>query len=393
MDMPLPSGRRPSRAALPLPPHVALVLQGGGALGSFQAGVMERLFELGIPINWVAGISIGAVNAAIIAGNPPEQAFSRLHEFWQLVSSGVPNFVLPESDSIREAAHLSAAVAVVMSGVPGFFRPNLVPAWLAPQGSRAATSFYDTTPLRDTLDRLVDWERLNHGPVRFSVGAVDVETGNFDYFCNRDPRWQGRIDARHVMASGALPPGLPPVEIDGRWYWDGGIVSNTPLSYILEHQEDDTLVFQCDLFPAEGPRPMTPSDVWSRQKDIQYSSRTRQVTNQYLRLRREHHLLARLLAKLPPELRALPEAEAVAEMLDLGSINIVHLIYRARNWESGARDFEFSRATMVDHWTQGRDSVEAVISKGGDLLARNLLDGRSSTFDLQGSGMIKEKQA
>lgn len=377
---------------LPLPPHVALVLQGGGALGSFQAGVVESLFDHGIGVNWVAGISIGAVNAAIIAGNTPDQVVPKLRAFWELVSGGMPNFVLPENHGIEEAAHLAAAATVAMFGVPGFFRPNGLSGIWAVDGSREATSLYDTSPLRETLDRLVDWDRVNDGPVRLSVGAVDIESGNFDYFCTGDPRWKGRIDARHIMASGALPPGLPPVEIDGRHYWDGGIVSNTPLSHVIDHQDGDMLLFQCDLFPAEGPLPRTMTDVMARQKDIQFSSRTRQVTDQYLRLRREHHAVERLLAKLPPEIAALAEAEAVRDMIDRGSVNIVHLIYRGREWESGAKDFEFSRRTMLDHWEQGRNAVSSAVETGDRLIARNILDGRSASFDLQASGNIKEKQ-
>jgi len=378
---------------MPLPDQVALVLQGGGALGSYQAGVVEALSGFGVEIDWVAGISIGAVNAAIIAGNPPERRIERLVRFWELVSGGLPNICLPDLHDIREAAHLAAAGAVMMWGIPGFFRPNMLPSWLAPAGTPEALGYYDTTPLRETLDRLVDWELVNHGPLRFSVGAVDVETGNFVYFDNADPRWRGRIDARHVMASGALPPGLPPVEIDGRHYWDGGIVSNTPLSHVLDHQASDILIFQVDLFPAEGPLPDEMTGVWSRQKDIQYSSRTRQVTDQYLRARREHEAIAALLAKLPEAERNWPEARALAAMIDRGAANIVHLIYRSRAWESGARDFEFSRMTMLDHWAQGHEAVAKVIGRGNQLLARNILSGKSATFDLVRTGEIKEKQA
>ncbi len=393
MDMPTSAPLPGGPGNLPLPPHVALVLQGGGALGSFQAGVVESLYAQGIGVNWVAGISIGAINAAIIAGNTPDQVVPKLRTFWELVSGGMPNFVLPENHAIQEAAHLAAAATVAMFGVPGFFRPHGVAGFFAADGSREATSLYDTTPLRETLDRLVDWDRVNDGPVRLSVGAVDIESGNFDYFCTGDPRWKGRIDARHIMASGALPPGLPPIEIDGRFYWDGGIVSNTPLSHVIDNQDGDMLVFQCDLFPAEGPLPRTLTDVMERQKDIQYSSRTRQVTDQYLRLRREHHAIADLLAKLPPEIAALPEAAAVRDMIEQGSVNIVHLIYRDRAWESGAKDFEFSRGTMLDHWEQGRTAVATAIETGNRLIARNILDGRSATFDLSAPGNIKEKQA
>ncbi|BAK67949.1 hypothetical protein SLG_32740 [Sphingobium sp. SYK-6] len=391
MDMPK-KPRHSGQAPVPLPEQVALVLQGGGALGSYQAGVVERLAELEIGIDWVAGISIGAVNAAIIAGNAPEHRSERLTAFWDLVSGGLPNFCLPDQHDIREAAHLAAAGAVALWGIPGFFRPNILPPWWAPAGSPEALGFYDTTPLRETLDRFVDWDRLNHGPMRFSIGAVDIESGNFYYFDNEDPRWRGRIDARHVMASGALPPGLPPVEIDGRHYWDGGLVSNTPLSHVLEHQTGDLLIFQIDLFPATGSLPQEMTDVWSRQKDIQYSSRTRQVTDAYLRQRHEHEMIRALLDVLPPDLAGTPQAQALAAVVEEGAVNIVHLIYRSRAWERGARDFEFSRRTMIDHWTQGREAVSAVIERGNQLIAQNIISGKSATFDLEPSG-IKEKQA
>ena len=387
-----PSIPRRASTPLPLPHDVALLLQGGGALGSFQAGVYQRLDELGIDVSWVAGISIGAVNAAIIAGNPPHRRISRMKKFWLTVSGGLPNIVLPEIDHIREAAHLMAAGAVATFGVPGMFRPRLWPSVMMPEGTSGAISFYDSAPLKETLDACVDWDLLNDGPVRLSVGAVDVESGNFAYWDTRGPDGRTRIDARHIMASGALPPGLPPVEIDGRHYWDGGLVSNTPLAHVLEHQNDDMLVFQVDLFPAEGPMPRQMTDVYSRAKDIQYSSRTRQVTDQYLRLRREHKAIKALLDKLPPDLKDDADAQRLREYLDRGSVNIVHLIYRSRAWESGARDFEFSRSTMLDHWSQGRDAVEEVMHKG-DLIARNITNGKSATFDLQAPDTLKEKNA
>lgn len=392
MDMPKQPGRR-GHAPMPLPDQVALVLQGGGALGSYQAGVVERLAQLDIAIDWVAGISIGAVNAALIAGNPPERRIERLIRFWELVSGGLPNFCLPDVHDLREAAHLMAAGAVALWGIPGFFRPHWLPSWLAPAGAPEALSYYDATPLRETLDELVDWERVNFGPTRFSVGAVDIENGNFVYFDNQDPQWRGKIDARHVMASGALPPGLPPVEIDGRHYWDGGLVSNTPLAHVLDHQTGDLLIFQVDLFPAQGPLPSEMTEVWSRQKDVQYSSRTRQVTDRYLRQRHEHLAIRALLDTLPDEIADTPQARAVADMIEEGAVNIVHLIYRSRAWESGARDFEFSRATMLDHWQQGGDAVSAVIGRGNRLIAQNIVSGKSAAFDLANGGQIKEKQA
>lgn len=389
MDSPVNPHRRAVAPPLPLPDHVALLFQGGGALGSYQAGVYEQLDALGIEIDWVAGISIGAVNAAIIAGNLPEHRLQRLHSFWDQLSCGLPDFMMGDYSHIREAAHLGAAAAVTMFGVPGFFHPHMMPSIFAAPGSAAATSLYDTSPLVETLNAHVNWDLLNDGPVRLSVGAVDVESGNFAYFDTRGPD-KVRIDHRHIMASGALPPGLPAVEIGGRHYWDGGLVSNTPLAHVLDHQSGDMLIFQVDLFPAEGPLPAQMTDVLSRAKDIQYSSRTRQVTDLYLRERKVHKVARAVLAKLPPELADDPDVKQLREMSTEGAINIVHLIYRSREWESGARDFEFSRATMLDHWKQGAEAVEGVMHNG-DLIASNISSGRSATFDLDHPDHLKEK--
>ncbi len=240
--------RRAIPAALPLPDLVVLVLQGGGALGAFQAGVYEAMIDLGIELDWVAGISIGAVNAAIIAGNPRDQAVGKMREFWDGVSSAMPSLPTADNDWAREWAHMVAAGQVMAFGVPGFFTPRFPPPMFAERQTPEAVSFYDTAPLVETLNRLVDWDRVNNGNVRLSVGAVAVETGNFRYFDTK----VDTIDARHILASGALPPGLPPVEIDGCWYWDGGLVSNTPLEHVVDAAKDDMLVFQVDLFPRAG---------------------------------------------------------------------------------------------------------------------------------------------
>lgn len=375
-DSESPRARR-SAEALPLPSEVALVLQGGGALGSYQAGVFEALAERGIAIDRVAGISIGAVNAAIIAGNPPELRVHRLGQFWDTVTGGLPSFPIWHDDRMRELLHELSAGWVASAGVPGFFKPRMIPPLLAPPGSPDALSFYDSGALAETLDRLVDWDLLNNGPVHFSVGAVDVESGNFYYFDNR----KQKIDARHVMASGALPPGLPPVEIDGRLWWDGGLVSSTPLTDVLETQTSDLLVFQVDLFSATSVRPKTIMDVMAREKEIRFSSRTRQVSTDLVKLRRAREIAQRLLAKLPPDLRDDPDAVALCAIATEKPVSIVQLIYRANAWEGGSRDFEFSARTMREHWDAGRTAVANTMGKAG-VLARNILDGRTATFDL-----------
>lgn len=370
-----------SHSSMPLPPTVALVLQGGGALGSYQAGVYEALLEEKIRLDWVAGISIGAINAAIIAGNRRSEALEKMRSFWEQVTSGSLPVTWVDNLAIREANHYIGATMAATIGVPGFYRPYPLPTALAWPGSANATSLYDTSPLVETLDRLIDWDRLNDGPVRLSVGAVDVETGNFQYFDTQAATNPTRIDARHIMASGALPPGFAPIEIDGRYYWDGGLVSNTPLSHVLDHQTTDMLVFQVDLFPARGDLPTKFADVLSREKDIRYSSRTRAVTDMILRFRKEHEAIRGVLNLLPDNVCDNPDVQKVRSLIHDNAVNIVHLIYQADAWESGARDFEFSRGSMRHHWDRGLDAVEGVVEKGG-VLARNIIDGKTAAFDL-----------
>jgi NTE family protein len=333
-----------------------LVLQGGGALGSYQAGVFEALAREGVEPNWVTGISIGAINCALIAGNAPEKRVARLREFWDMASSAVPEPAFRPSAAYRETVNAMSALQSLFFGVPGFFKPRVPPAPLQPDGTIGAISYYDTEPLRLTLERLVDFDRLNAGDVRLSVGAVNVRTGNFAYFDSA----KERIDARHIMASGALPPGLPPVEIDGEYYWDGGLVSNTPLQYVLdESDEDHRTVFQVDLFPARGDLPAKLDEVTEREKDIRYSSRTRLNTKMEVDWWRLTQAARRLIAKLPPELRNDPDAQEVLARTasTCGSVDIVHLIYRAKRYESYSKDYEFSAWTMREHWACGDADV------------------------------------
>lgn len=372
------SGRRSKgERPLPLPDCVALVLQGGGALGSYQAGVIEALAEAEIEIDWIAGISIGAVNAAIIAGNPPGRRVERLAAFWERVTSALPSFPIFPQDEVREAVHEWSAAMVLAQGVPGFFRPRALPPVLAGPGSSSALSFYDSAPLAATLDSLIDWDLLNGGPVRLSVGAVEIESGNFRYFDTT----QERIDARHIMASGALPPGLPPVEIDGKYYWDGGLVSNTPLTHVLDHQSAAMLVFQVDLFSAAATMPRTITDVLAREKEIRFSSRTRQVSAERMRLRKEREAIRKVLAKLPPDLAGDPDVAALRAAADEKPVSLVHLIYRANAWEGGSRDFEFSARSMREHWKAGRVDTERTM-ENARLIASNIIDGHTAAFDL-----------
>lgn len=336
-----------------------LVLQGGGALGAYQAGVYEAMAAGGHDPTWVAGISIGAVNAALIAGNPPEKRVAALRAFWDRASSRVP-FPSPFAEGWgRRLFNEAAAGLVALSGIPGFFTPRLTPPWAAIPGSPEAISIYDTAPLRQTLLELVDFDLLNNGPIRFSVGAVNVLTGNFAYFDNRDRL----IEPEHIMASGALPPGFPPVMIDGDPYWDGGIVSNTPLQYVLDEREGETgtdplLVFQVDLFSARGLMPRSLAEAAQREKDIRFSSRTRMNTDVQKRIEALEAAAARLAAKLPAALANDPDLALLTARGGEGGVTIVHLINRSEDYETQCKDYEFSRMTVNGHWDQGRRDVE-----------------------------------
>ncbi len=340
-----------------------LVLQGGGALGAYQAGVFEALAAMGHTPDWVAGISIGAINAALIAGNAPARRVERTREFWEGVSSSpfAPPPLPPSAPSIdgaRGALNETNASIAMFFGVSGFFSPRVPAAPFQPSGTPAAISYYDTEPLRRSLERLVDFDLLNSGSVRLSVGAVSVTTGNFQYFDTTERR----IDARHIMASGALPPGFPPIEIDGEFYWDGGIVSNTPLQYVLDEPGTaPRLVFQVDLFAARGEMPANLGEASEREKDIRFSSRTRLNTTYELRRQATLQAARRLVAKLPASLRDDPDAKALAALHSESSVEVVHLIYRTKHYESQSKDYEFSRTSMLEHWCSGLADTQATL--------------------------------
>lgn len=342
-----------------------LVLQGGGALGSYQAGVYDGLAKEGASPDWVAGISIGAINAALIAGNPPERQVERLREFWLTASSGPQAPFADAAGSARGLFSQLNAAGALMFGVTGFFTPRLPPPQFQPPGSPGALSYYDTAPLKATLERLVDFDRINAGETRLSVGAVNIRTGNFAYFDNH----RDRIGPEHIMASGALPPGLPPIEIDGEFYWDGGIVSNTPLEYVLaERSSRDLLIFQVDLFPARGPMPKTLAEASEREMDIRFSSRTRLNTDQAMDAHRLKCLARKLLKTLPPDLAESDTARQLAELSAENAITIVQLIYRRRAYESQSKDYEFSRAAMLEHWASGVRAVNRTFEKRQEIM-------------------------
>jgi NTE family protein len=342
--------------------RIALLLQGGGALGSYQAGVYQALAQANLHPDWVAGISIGAINAALIAGNQPANRVERLREFWELVSTpplGIPHLRGLELDEItRRFVNQARAFGILLLGAPHFFEPRILPPIIGASHSAGEVSYYDVAPLKATLERLVEFDVLNSGTMHFSVGAVNVRTGNFIYFDNANHE----ITAAHVIASGSLPPGFPATEIEGEYYWDGGIVSNTPLQYVLDSRpREDTLAFQIDLWSAPGelPRDITEAEV--RAKEIRFSSRTRAATDQYKYAQRLRIAFANLLKKLPDELREDPDVKALAAEADDKICNIVQLVHHSQSHAGIAKDYEFSRRTMEEHWQSGyADAVRSL---------------------------------
>jgi NTE family protein len=362
--------------------RVALVLQGGGALGAYQAGVYEALTESGIEPDWIAGISIGGINAAIIAGNPPNARVDRLREFWTQVTADTQRhwfgWAEAKGDGARNLLNQLNANLALMQGARGFFKARPLSPWLQPSGTLEATSFYDTRELKRTLERLVDFDRLNAGLVRFSVGAVNVRTGNFVYFDTTTHT----IQPEHVMASGALPPGFPAIEIEGEHYWDGGLVSNTPLQWVVESApRRDTLAFQVDLWSAGGDFPRTMLNAMTREKEIRYSSRTRAGTDQFKREQKLRRAAAGLLEQLPEHLKDSPEARLLGTVADRKVFNIIQLIYRARNYEGHSKDYEFSRASMEEHWRAGYHDARRTLRHSEVLERPKDLEGLF-TFDL-----------
>jgi NTE family protein len=346
--------------------RIALLLQGGGALGAYQAGVYQAMAETGLHPDWVVGISIGAINAAIIAGNAPERRVDRLRAFWEEITAPALGFHadvfgLFERGEARTLANQVSAVVVAYAGAPGFFRPRVTNPWFHPPGTIEATSYYDTQPLRATLERFIDFDRINsdNKETRLSLGAVNVRTGNLAYF---DTGTQV-IGPEHVMASGALPPGFPAVEIEGEYYWDGGLVSNTPLQWLVTDSRvtgqrlPDALVFQVDLWSARGEFPRNLQEVATRQKEIQYSSRTRAFTDFIKRLHKMEYSVATLLDQLPDEFKKSEEASFLASVAERHAYNLVHLIYRPRGYEGDSKDYEFSRLSMSEHWRSGYDDA------------------------------------
>lgn len=356
--MPKPNALNPDKL------RIVLVLQGGGALGAYQAGVYQALHEHNLAPDWIVGTSIGAINAALIAGNQQGNRLARVKAFWDRVSHPDMLDMSQVSDSMRRSNIWFNTVDTVLRGSPGFFAPRLFSGF--PLGMQVApedASFYDTSALVATLNELVDFDYLNaQDDMRLTVNAVNVRTGELAHFDSK----HGHLSAAHVRASGALPPAFAPVRVDGELYWDGGLYSNTPLESVLDElPSGDTICFMVDLWSAEGPEPVTMDEVHTRQKDVTYASRSKRHIEDYVKTHAMQAKLRQLYARLPEGSRSAADEQ---ELLALGcdtTLHIVRLAYGGHDWHMAAKDVNFSKGSIEWRWDQGyRDAMRALSHAG-----------------------------
>ena len=338
--------------------QVVLVLQGGGALGAYQAGVYQALAESGVAPDWVIGTSIGAINGAIIAGNPPASRLQRLQTFWSRIGNGrlfddiwAPSIIGNALAGMRTLAH----------GVPGFFQPNFPAIWNVhlPLGIEHA-AFYTTEPLKATLTELVDFDYINHKRMRFTVGAVNARTGRMRYFDCRDTR----VGLEHVMASGALPPGFPAVCIEGEPYWDGGLYSNTPIEVVLDDNPRlDSLIFSVNMWHSKGAEPKSVWQVLGRQKDIQYASRVESHIARQAQIHRLRHVIRELVKRIPADQKDDPEIKDLAEYGCRTTMHLVRLLAPSLDHEDHTKDIDFTRAAISTRWQAGYADTRRVLEQ------------------------------
>jgi NTE family protein len=374
-------GRLVAVDAEPAAPHycehvgarqVVLVLQGGGALGAYQVGVYQALHESGIEPDWVIGTSIGAINAALIAGNPREQRLARLQQFWDQVEHRWPPAAALAALGM---ANLLPNAMTVLSGIPAFFRPNVE----ALRGLRAEVgveraSYYSTEPLKGTLQSLVDFAHIGEGGIRLTVGAVNVNSGAMHYFDSRDRR----LGVEHVLASGSLPPAFPAVRIDGEPYWDGGIYSNTPIEAVLDDDpRRDSLIFAVNVWHQTGPEPVSIWDVMGRQKDIQFASRADSHIARQKQIHRLRHVIQALARQLPADRQSDPQVHELSALGCSTTMHVAHLVAPRLPGEDHSKDIDFTPqgvrvrreagyADTLDMikrapWTGKTDPIEGVI--------------------------------
>lgn len=349
--------------------RVALVLQGGGALGAYQAGVYEAIYEAGIDVHWICGTSIGGINGALIAGNPPERRVERLRDFWETVTKPpmrLPNFLWfadtpwNGNGQARQWTNKISAFSTMINGAPGFFTPRPFPPVNSAADSPDEVSYYDTTPLRETLARLVDFDLINVDAMRFTTLATNVRSGAPVYFDNREQK----ITAAHILASASLPPSFPPTEINGEYYWDGGVVSNSPMQFVVDNRGGHTaLVFQVDLWDANGEVPLDIPSANLRTMEIHSASRINVSLDQYKKMQKFRHAVRRFLDELPEQCQNDPDVQFLSEQARVKVATIVQLKYQASKHETVGKLFEFSRQAMEEHWQAGYDDTKRALAE------------------------------
>ena len=343
---------------LELPGQVVLVLQGGGALGAYQVGVYQALHEAGIEPDWVIGTSIGAINGAIIAGNPPENRMARLEAFWERVRLG------SEVETPRLWPGLGNALAnfsTFTQGIPAFFVPR-APLWggVHAQVGVEAAAYYSTEPLRETLAELVDFGFVNAKRTRLTVGAVNVRSGAMHYFDNREEA----LCLEHVMASGALPPAFPAIRVEGEPYWDGGIYSNTPIEAVLDDRpRRDSVIFAVNVWQPSGPEPESIWQVMGRQKDIQYASRADSHIARQKQIHRLRHVVRELTRHMPEDKRGAPEIQELASWGCGTTMHIVRLLAPRVDGEDHTKDIDFTPSGIRARWQAGYAESKHMIER------------------------------
>lgn len=346
---------------------VIYVFQGGGALGTYQVGAYEALENHAYHPDMIVGISIGAINAALIAGNPQEKRRERLFQFWNRVTT---KFLLPRINggNCSKIYNWYSANSALIAGQPGFFTPRIVNPWLLKDTTPDQLSFYDTTPLRESLLELVDFEYLNQKHVRLCLGAVELSSGNFAFFDSNEME----IKVEHIMASGALPPGFPPVEIEDKYYVDGGVFSNTPLFKVVDEfaksseEMRNILCFMVDLFSASGPLPHSLDGLLERVKDIQYSSHSKRTSALYATTQNLSHAINYLTSKLTPEQLADDKVQKIIKLGFAHRLDVVRIVYRSpRGTELHSKDYEFSVSSANTHRIAGFNNASNLIKEKG----------------------------
>lgn len=335
-----------------------LVLQGGGALGAYQGGVFEAMAESGLTPDWVIGTSIGAINAALIAGNRPEDRLARLHAFWRRVEHGG---LTRAAASGWMFGRVWADAMVTATGVPGFFELNTA-AWFGMDAHLGAerAAFYSTAPLEQTLHELIDFDLLNDGPMRLTVGATNLRTAEMRYFDSRAER----VTARHIMASGALPPAFPPVRIDGELYWDGGVLSNTPVEAVFDDiPRRSGLVFAVHMWNPDGPEPDTLAKVLAREKDVRYSSRAVSHIARQKQLHKLRHVISELSKRLPAEALASPDVKALTAYGCTTRMHVVRLMAPSLAGDASTKDIDFNAENIHARWRRGQQDTQRLLAE------------------------------